>query len=648
MKGEPGYFGSYGFEGWAGVGEAKLIPIMHELMHSYWGGFPIIGRPELSWDRNEGEEKRRALAQYHEDILAFMAQPPDEYELLRQRFRNLPGLSSENTGPMFHSLEADLPYMTGGDLSLVPPILRKFWGYFLEPGPFHTWERAAGWYQSLSHDRLKIANGFIGFSHLDLRQYENDAVYEEHNEALAAAARRLPEEERRRFTDLVEQFDLLLGDAQLEENFQFWRGYLQDKAALHRAHPDYLDSLGSRRATEIARALEFLNGLEGTPEERASALKQRIPVQPFLVNFLPAVDNGTLVKLFAASPELPVGSTLQATASFVYRLRRFGALAEEVLAEGRESSDRGAIALRKFVAETGVEKKQDLRLFFDLFHDADPPAANRIAAAVDQETIQALMPTIPAQLRTLLQPEILLGKLDVTLGSKQEDLERGIVLLIDEPSGNYRIDEPFLEELFKVMAARAKTTPGEVVQVMAKTPFPLEGMILGQPAASVAAMSADLGLAADLIENSDEVVAPPARIIYRLIAADPSLAATLVLELDRRERQDLVTESLAYFAYDKARSEKYAQLSVSLGKDAAFLTSLLERQGEEWLETRLAEAVELYHGRAAAGEVATNFLVNYRDTLEAAAETLDPEKTGRLPGVIRKVFKSGQPHSPRG
>ena len=249
------------------------------------------------------------------------------------------------------------------------------------------------------------------------------------------------------------------------------------------------------------------------------------------------------------------------------------------------------------------------------------------------------MPTIPAQLRTLLRPEILLEKLDVTPGSKQEDLERGIVLLIDEPSGNYRIDEPFLEELFKVMAARAKMTPGEVVRVMAKTPFPLEGMILGQPAASVAALFADLGLAADLIENSDEVVAPPARIIYRLIAADPSLAATLVLELDRRERRDLVTESLAYFAYDKARSEKYAQLPISLGQDAAFLTALLERQGAEWLETRLAEAVELYHGRAAADEVATNFLVNYRDTLEAAAETLDPEKTGRLPGVIGKVFK---------
>ena len=49
MRGEPGFFGSYGFGGWAGVGEAKPIGVMHELAHSYWGGFPVIGRPELVW-----------------------------------------------------------------------------------------------------------------------------------------------------------------------------------------------------------------------------------------------------------------------------------------------------------------------------------------------------------------------------------------------------------------------------------------------------------------------------------------------------------------------------------------------------------------------------------------------------------------------
>ena len=127
-----------------GVGEAKPIGVMHELGHSYWGGFPVIGRPELGWEKANGAEVAPALASYHQDILTFMAQPPDDYEFLRQRLRRLPEVSSENPEPLFHSLEADLPYTTGGDLGLVPPVLRRYWGHFLGEGPFGTWERAVG------------------------------------------------------------------------------------------------------------------------------------------------------------------------------------------------------------------------------------------------------------------------------------------------------------------------------------------------------------------------------------------------------------------------------------------------------------------------------------------------------------------------
>ena len=35
MEGEPGFFGSFGFDKWAGVGEAKPIGVIHELSHSY-------------------------------------------------------------------------------------------------------------------------------------------------------------------------------------------------------------------------------------------------------------------------------------------------------------------------------------------------------------------------------------------------------------------------------------------------------------------------------------------------------------------------------------------------------------------------------------------------------------------------------------
>ena len=102
-----------------------------------------------------------------------MSQPPDEYELLRERLRNLPGLSAGNTGPLFHSLEADIPYTTGGDLALVPPILRKYWGYFLAEGPFGSWEQAVGWLLSLTHAERATAGKFLGLEHLDLRQYMN-------------------------------------------------------------------------------------------------------------------------------------------------------------------------------------------------------------------------------------------------------------------------------------------------------------------------------------------------------------------------------------------------------------------------------------------------------------------------------------------
>ena len=50
MRGEPGFFGSYGFKEWTGVGEARPIGVMHELGHAYWGGFPVDGFPRLEWD----------------------------------------------------------------------------------------------------------------------------------------------------------------------------------------------------------------------------------------------------------------------------------------------------------------------------------------------------------------------------------------------------------------------------------------------------------------------------------------------------------------------------------------------------------------------------------------------------------------------
>ncbi len=637
MQGEPGFFGSYGFESWAGVGEAKPIPLMHELGHSYWGAFQVIGNPNLRWQRQGDEEIPPALSAYHRDIIAFMAQPPDEFEILRQRLRNLPGLSATNTEPVFHSLEADVPYTTGGDLSLVPPVLRKYWGHFLTDGPFGTWEQAAGWLQSLSHEERFVAGKFLGFEHLDLRLFRDTPPYTPPGALLATAAETLAVEERQRLTDFAEQFDLLIGDPQLEENFQFWRGYLQDKAALNRSHPEHLSSLPLPRASELSEALAFLGTLEGSPEDRATALQGLITAQPFLVNLLPAVDDPTLVSLFADNPELPDAPTLHATASFVNRLRRFGRLVESVHAAGRSSPDMGTAALKEFLSATDLEQEHDIKLFFDLFYSTEPSLSRQIVAAMDGGTVQALMVPVPVQLRAILDPGTLLRKLDITVDSSMGDLTQGLMLLLDETSGNYRIDEPFLELLYQVIAAREENDPDGTARVIGNPGFPLAGFILSQPAAVSRIMSKDIDVALNLVQGSDPVLSPPPRIIYRLIKADPSLAALLVDSLSQRGEGELVTESLAYFAYDKARSEKFPRLPISLEQDGTFLKHLIDRKGADWLEDRLREAVAAYRSRAEAGEVSPHFLAHYRQTVDSAA-ALAPGHSRILTEVISRAF----------
>ena len=193
------------------------------------------------------------------------------------------------------------------------------------------------------------------------------------------------------------------------------------------------------------------------------------------------------------------------------RLQRFAGLAEGVLEAGRRSPTDGVAALYEFLKETDLKREHDLRLFFDLFHDADPAVAHRVMAEVDKATIRELMPRVPVRLRNLLRPERLLEKLDIVPGAEEFDhasrAARGITLLIDEPSGNYTIDEPFLGLMYFVTAQRGYGSPTMVIRTMMETPFPLEGMIVNMPAAAAGTLQTDVELAAALVEGSDAVVA---------------------------------------------------------------------------------------------------------------------------------------------
>ena len=54
---------------------------------------------------------------------------------------------------------------------------------------------------------------------------------------------------------------------------------------------------------------------------------------PFILNFLPVLDNRTLLAYFALEPDPPELVTIKGTAAFVERLKRFTPAVDEVLAE---------------------------------------------------------------------------------------------------------------------------------------------------------------------------------------------------------------------------------------------------------------------------------------------------------------------------
>ena len=461
-------------------------------------------------------------------------------------------------------------------------------------------------------------------------------------EILLTAERVLETEEKQRLRDLAYQFDLLIGDSQREEDFQFWRSYLRDKLRLHQAHPSYLAVLSQSRAGQIASALDFLADLvAGSPEEKAARLADQLAIEPFLVNFLPAVDNQVLVELFTSGAALPEGQTLQATASFVERLKIFGSKVDSVLQAGRADPARGALELEKFLAETGLDQKDDLKLFFDLFRDRDGKTAKAVTFALPDATVRSLIVPVPFQLRTILDPDELLAKLGVTPGADNpSELQEGIALLTEEPSGNFRVDEPYLDALFKVVAGWAKDSPEETGRLLLNSPFPLEGMILGQPNAAVLILNSGIDGALSLVRESDPLLAPPWRIMYRLIHADPGLAAKLLAEFYRRGETALVAETMAYLAYDEDRLERSSQLPISLKEDGLFLSALFRVEGPEWLQARLGESVVLFRQRVLADEVGGNFLERYEKTLDAAAATVGDEKTrSGLEDAIRRAFE---------
>jgi hypothetical protein len=639
MRGEPGFFGSYGYHSWTGVGEAKPATIMHELGHAYWGAFPIHGLPGLGWETPAGEDLSPAMKHYHADVLEFMKQPPGPYEPFRSRLRNLPELSQDNLDSLVHAIEADLVSMVGGDLDLVPPILRKYWGQFLQPGPWHIWPEAIAWFKGLEGEHVGLAGQYLGFEHLDLRPYES-LPQTDSPTVTPLVADLLRSEERQRLQDFTEQFELLIGDPDNRENFDFWRGYLRDMRRLNTSHPGFLASLGTSAAYEIADTLAVVGELDGLdPGEQAGRVSQALEDQALAVHFLPVLENGTLLEYFAADPKLPDVPTLRGTVAFVERLARLAPVVESVIRAGGDDVHGGAASLAAFLDAEDFGNSRDLDLFFGLLKDADRETAERVVAALDGPTTIRVLEAVPAALRSLLDPERLLDILGITETATPDELVEGIDILVEHTSGNFRIDEPFLDALYRVIALRTSFDPRAALQMADRSRFPMAGYILQFPEAAVAMMESDLDLTSGMVMKSDEVIFPPAQFVYRVQHAYPGLAAALVGRIDEQGEDYLVIEALAHFAYDSQRLAEVPGLPIALENDGLFLEALAMEKGADWLAANIAAAVVRYRTLAERGDVSSDFVAVFEATLEAAVRSVQGGPTKQeLEGVLGEVF----------
>lgn len=639
MRDEPGFFGSYGYKSWTGVGEAKPQVVMHELSHSYWGLFPVTGLPHLSWHTPQGGGISAAMERYHQDVLAFMQQPPDHYEILRSRLKNVPGLASTDLNGLFHTVEADAVYTAAGDLDLVPPILKKYWDQFLQPGPYHTWYETTSWYEGLSTDDKRYANVYLGFEHFELSAYV-PLKSSEPTQLRQGVKETLVKEETQRLEDFTELFDLLVGNPEHEKDFKFWRRYLRDKVQLHKQHPDIVTSLGLPRSEEISGALDFLQSIEGNGDEKKARLViEELDPQPFLAHFLPALNNRTLLTLFTSEAQLPKGATLKGTAAFVNSLEKFTPHVNNILKAGHRDVSAGADELTNYLKKQDFQEEEDLELFFEFLQGSDNDMAKAVVAAVDDSMLRQLLEAVPARLRFLLSSPRFLEFLNITLDSSPRELTRGIQDMVAYPSGNFRIDEPFVDEMYRVVATRARLAPLETLNVIAGPTYPMERFISLYPAIAADLLATDLNIAVETVRDSDRVLFPAPRFVYRLIYADPELSATLVERLDQLGERALVVESLAYFAYDAERQQIAPRLPISLRRDGRFLEELLTGRGKDWLEEQISEAGRLYAQRAERQESPADFVAAYRDTLEMAVDTVADRNARRsLEEIIDRVF----------
>ncbi len=643
MVADPLYFGTFGYHSWTGFGEAYPMSVAHELGHAYWGAFTIAGRPDLSWEQPAGGEISSGMTQYRRDLMTFMHQPPDRFEPLRDRLRNFPKLCSGDYPPLYHTVEADMMSLTGGDLELVPPILRKYYDRLLEPGPFGDWYQRLHWQAGLSPQDRRIAGAYLYDPYYPLMpQYESVPPLE--GASVDSNVRRLIEqEERQRLVDFAQHFPLVTNTEEGSKTVLEWRRYVEEKADLFSRYPDALKKVTEPQARQLGKNLTMLlkaRQLSGAARVNATArvLKDRVG---FMLWF--ALSPEELVELEKAGIRPRPSEERSSLDLALELLTGYMKLARETAEAARQDPVLGASKLEATMGTFQGTLGADLDTFFRLLLAWDGEATARALDEASDTFVEKLLETYPAAVYFLARPGLLLDVFGLKDPADVQTLAPALSRLLTYSSGNYALELPVLEEAARRIVASGQNEPGPTMKALADAHYPLAWLLAQQTGPTLEMLGKNLAAATSLVATQNGCYASPAAAIHRLAYYSPGLAARIVLELWRSGDEGIVSEALAHFAFDFYWLDRLPGSPLSAEAFASLAENLAEAQGWPWVEEHSRDAMSRYAALAQTGEYDPYFLSAFALSLEAAATASPSATAAKIIAALAAEARSRQP-----
>jgi hypothetical protein len=455
-------------------------------------------------------------------------------------------------------------------------------------------------------------------------------------------------EQRQRLVDFAQQFDRIVANelsfvdaASVDRSFQFWRGYLREMLALHKAHAGVLAESGGR-GRELQAALDtFVAAERLSAGAQVEHFKEAL-TSPLVLDLAVLIPDRPMMELFGRQPqENPPRTVEGAVRRFGLKLARYAGAVSETFSVAQDDLYGGTESLEGFLnGLSDDELEKDLGLIFDLMRESDRALAMSLVDGLSGNLVLRILESNPGALRNgNVSPKRLLEVLEITPRRSGAEIASGLATLFQLSSGNFQIDRPFTRLAHDVIDNVADRDGTTGLMLLRDGRVPLIDFIADSPKASVKILLLDLSASTDLISDVAGYAYTPPGVVHRLISVDPALASSVVVQMDAQGRNDIAIESLIVFAFDAARSRANPTLGLSLERDREFLEHLIEEQGLEWVQRHVALAIARYQRYVETGRIDQRFIQEYAATLRAMIGTQpDPDKQAVLVRVLDQAF----------